>query len=104
MLGATDIELYKLMPLLCQSSQAGGDVLDGQQSRSSDTWHDREIAIRKIAIETQKKVTSLLGGDGRFCRGDFEQDKQEFARQRALKMVFRTEKIASEKAGRNENR
>lgn len=103
MLGATDIELCKLMPLLCQSSQAGGDILDGQQSQCNDTWHDRGL-YRKIAIETQKRVTSLLGGDGRFCRGDFEQNKQEFARQRALKMVFRTEKIASEKAGRNENR
>lgn len=49
-------------------------------------------------------MTSLLCGDGRFYRGDFEQDKQEFARQRALGMVFQAEKIASEKAGRNENR
>lgn len=40
---------------------------------------------------------------GDFVEVSFEQDKQEFARQRTMGMAFQAEEIASAKAGKNEN-
>lgn len=40
---------------------------------------------------------------GDFVEVIFEQDKQEFARQRTLGVVFQAEEIASAKAGTNED-